>query len=377
MARKVLVSLVSDQTIPNVELIKEFEKEVYKNVFITTRQMQKQLQWIINATGIKTYNTIEVNAFDTEDIEKQINSYDFGEDDILLNITGGTKLMSLIVSESFKNLLAKSYYVTGHNKTYIKVFPNRGERHFKLNYKLSLRVYLASYGFEYEDNCPYKDLDIAEKIFNFFIKNSYSILKETFEPVRIRRGRNMNITDQEKLSLFIEETGYPANGKLTKNDTKYLSGDWFEEYVYYKIKNELNLNDNEIATGLNLKKEDTPNEIDVIFIYNHKLYIIECKTSIIEEKSIKRIREGKEVEEKKDVKLLPDILYKSDALRNKFGLFSNTSIFTLEEIKDEKGGPVSGYETHFSRAELSNIKLISRRDLVKKDLLLKEILNIS
>ena len=377
MENKTLVSLVSEQTIPNIELIKEFAQSITKYVFITTKQMNKQLQWIINATDLNKdiFDIIEVNPFDTEDIENRINAYNFGDDDLMLNITGGTKLMSLVVSELFKNLLAKSYYVTGKDKTYIKVFPNRGERIFKLKHNLSLKEYLTGYGFEFEETKTLHDIKTAENIFNKYINLSTDEQKSLFEPVRIRRGRNMDIEKNSPLYIFLKEAGYPFENKLNKKDTKYLSGDWLEEYIYFKLKEELKLNDKEIATGLNLKKENTPNEIDVIFIYDHKLYIIECKTSIIALQTIKRIRNGVEVEEQKEIKLLPEIIYKSDALRNKFGLFAKTYILTLEEIKTEAGEPIEGYQTHFDRAELSRINIISKRDLTSSKQI-RELLNI-
>ncbi len=375
MARKILVSLVSDQTIPNVELIKEFGNEISKYLFISTFKMRDKLEWIKKSTNIVEYDFVEVDAFDAIDIENKLRAAHFDDEDIILNITGGTKLMSLIVNDFFRDLGSTIYYVTGYDKTYIKLYPNRGQRKFKLKNKISLNEYLIAYGFGIKESLPFKDFETANKIFKFYIKTKKSGLNNIFEPIRIRRGRKMLI-ESDELKLFLNKVEYNAEDELSKKDTKYLSGDWLEEYIYFRIKTELSLSDNEIATGLNLRKESTPNEIDIIFIYNHKLYVIECKTSIIDRRTIKRIRLGVEVEEEKDFNLLSEIIYKSDALRSDFGLFANTSILTLEEIKNEDGSPLGGYETHFDRAKLSNIKIISKRDLVQDTLSFKELLNI-
>ncbi len=374
MSRKVLISLVSDQTIPNVELIKEFQESVYKHIFIATKEKQNQVEWIKHATTIENLDLILVDAFDPSDIINKLNNYDFGDDEVMVNITGGTKLMALIASDFFKNLGAVIYYVTGCDKKYLKIFPNRGERIYEMRKKLSLKEYLTSYGFEYEETTTYKDFETAKKIFDFYTKTEHNKLIEIFESVRMWRGKEMKVKDQI-LSGFLEDIVYEFQGKLSKKDTKYLSGDWFEEYVYYKIKEETGLDNKEIATGINLIKEGIPNEIDVIFIKNHKLYIIECKTSVFDKRTIKRIRERKEVEEVKDCNILPEVIYKSDALRNKFGLFANTSIFTLDEIKDEKGIPAENVKPHFDRAELSRIRIVSKQDLIS-DLEIKNILRI-
>ena len=41
MSRRILLSLVSDQTIPNIELIKEKQGEIEALLFITTAKMEK------------------------------------------------------------------------------------------------------------------------------------------------------------------------------------------------------------------------------------------------------------------------------------------------------------------------------------------------
>lgn len=40
--KTLLISLVSDQTLPNVQLIKEFKKEVTDYLFISTEKMEKR-----------------------------------------------------------------------------------------------------------------------------------------------------------------------------------------------------------------------------------------------------------------------------------------------------------------------------------------------
>jgi len=194
-------------------------------------------------------------------------------------------------------------------------------------------------------------------LIDFFLNNEMGDYIEPIEKIRERRGKSVLFDNEEVINNYVQTIGFiPLEPrKLNKYETKYLSGDWFEEYIYYRIKSELSLDDTEIGTGYNLIKQGTPNEIDVLFVYHHKLYIIECKTSVIE---LKTLPDGT----RKEFKLLPEVIYKSDALRNKFGLFAHTSIFTLGEIKNEDGTPLKGYETSFDRAELSKIKLISKRD---------------
>ena len=355
--KSILISLVSDQTIPNVELIKEFGAQITEHLLVHTSQKTDQMQWIIDATKIENYKTLEVNAFDVADIEQKLKSFDFPDGQYFLNITGGTKLMILVFQEFFKNLGARIYYVTGRDCEYVKVFPALGERRFKLQASLSLEEYLTAYGFEIKAGKLMGTEEQANRILEYFLKHPLSDHLSELELIRDNRGKNLSLDGKQELSDFIDRIGFEpvTTGKLSKVETKYLSGEWFEEFVYFKIKKELGLTDSEIGTGYQLKKQGSPNELDILFIYRHQLYIVECKTSVV-------YYSPQPDGTMRHVKFLPEVIYKSDALRSKFGLFANTSIFTLEEIKNENGTPIKGYETHFQRAELSRINILSKRD---------------
>jgi hypothetical protein len=358
MKKNILISLVSDQTIPNVELIKEFKSQMDGYIFVHSKQTVKQLEWILKATDVKNYDAIEVDAFNINDIESKLRSYNFSDDNYHLNITGGTKIMILVFQEFFKNLGAKIFYVTGQDLKYIKVFPLLGQREFTLTEPISLNDYLRSYGFEYSAGNPLNDFDQAKKILKYFLEHELEKISPFISEIRQKRGKSFDISDNDKLKNFLRQMGYEPKdqSRLDKKETRYLTGDWFEEYIYFKVKEELGLSDEEIAIGCKLIKQNIPNEIDVLFVYKHKLYIIECKTSIYDERILPN-------GSKKKMNLLSEIIYKSDALRNKFGLFSKTSIVTLEEIKTNDGSPLVDHIQHFERADLSKIDIISKKDI--------------
>ena len=369
---KTIVSLVSNQTIPNVEFIKEFDGQDVKYLFITTKQMQKELGWIISTTNITAYDIIEVNAFDQSDIIDKLNNYDFGNGEILLNVTGGTKLMSLIINEYFRNLGATIYYLTGHSKTYVKLFPNRGKQKFVLTKKLSLDEYLSANGFDIVKSEVAHEMNVAKKFLDYFTTgDNYEKNKQILRMLQGLRGKKeFSVEKVDGLSVLLNELDFNAKlDILTKYDARYITGEWFEEYIYYRVKNDLKLDDDEIGIGYKLTKSNVQNEIDVLFIYNHQLYIIECKTSFY---SYKLLENGSE----KKINLLGEIIYKSDALRSKFGLFARTYILTLGEMRDDKGDVLLNFKTHIDRADLSRIQIISRKEVLK-DAKIKELLKIN
>jgi len=104
MARKILISLVSEQTLPNLELIKEFKEIMNEYIFIHSAQTINETNWIIKAAELENPVLREVNAFDITDIETKLKNFNFSDDEYYLNITGGTKIMILVFQEFFKNL---------------------------------------------------------------------------------------------------------------------------------------------------------------------------------------------------------------------------------------------------------------------------------
>jgi len=370
MKKNVLISLVSDQTIPNVELIEEFKENTDKYIFIHSKKTETHLSWITDATGIQKFEKIEIDPFSINDIETKLRSHNFDDDNYILNITGGTKIMILVLMEFFKNLGATIFYVVGKDLKYIKVFPLIGKREYTLKKKLTLDEYLKSYGFKIvKASSPIKSFHQANKIFRHFIKNDFDTFNEIIELIRNRRGKKLNLTNQENIKKFLKSIDFIPEKPdiLNEKETKYLTGEWFEEYIYFKIKDELIINDNEIGLGYNVLNQNTPNEFDVLFMVNHKLYIIECKTSIFDLRisGLSEETENNNYESKnitKKYNLLPEIIYKADALKSKLGLFANILIFTLEEIKNEDHEPKDEHKVHFDRALLSHVGIVSKRD---------------
>ena len=107
--KKILVNLISDQTIPNVEFIKDFGSKVDAYLFITSQSMENRgiRAWITDTCRIPKEKILEpvlVNEFSFKDIETKLNERVNDEDEYYLNLTGGTKIMVIAVFEFFKNI---------------------------------------------------------------------------------------------------------------------------------------------------------------------------------------------------------------------------------------------------------------------------------
>lgn len=308
---RILISILSDYMQPNFLLIKEFEGKYDDLVFISTEDMEsdkkRKSHWLEKALKLpeKSVKCIKVVEDDFESIKQRLNQEFFSKDDFyILNLTGGTKLMPLAVYEYFtQNNYTSEFYYVPNNKTVIKDLSSNKE--IKLQYRLNLEEYFTLNGLRYVSSANiYPEID-AKKL---FIK-----LKQ----LHFDRRKHKKIANAHTLQ--------------SSEDKLYYSGAWFEEYCYYRLKTELQLNDESIAHGNKIYRGDNvqyDNEIDVMFIKDNQLHIFECKVSMWGnvtnfEKANDNVKDN-----------LDGFMYKLAAIAKDYGFRPNSYILTLHNIRD-------------------------------------------
>jgi hypothetical protein len=352
--KTLLVTLISDQTIPNVQFIKEKKNENTWYLFVSTKKMEDKgvKIWIMNVCDIaedKTF-TLVVDQFSLNDIELKLNELNYDEyDRLIVNVTGGTKIMSHTVTEFFKEFSAEIFYLTGIENTILKVHPKTKQSVKSLTNQINLDEYIRSHGFELKEGRLSRiSFEYTKQFLILFLSNegNYSAVFSELRKLRNDKKKKYEINQVEGLRFFLREAKFPLSDNdhliITRSEIKYLTGEWFEEYIYYSLKQELNISDGNIKTGITLSKNNTENEFDVVFLYNGNLYTIECKTSIINREN----------------NLMLETIYKATALQKNLGLYSKSSIFTLssKETKDVR-------EAHLDRGKLFNIDVFCREDI--------------
>jgi len=343
-----IVTLLSDQTIPNVQFIKYIRENKCKDkqteyLFVSTDAMEKKGvgDWIRKVCEITNFEEpICVNHSDISDIENKLSKLTFDKyEQIFVNITGGTKMMSLAVSDFFKTKPnARIYYIDGE-KCFLN-FPVKDRISDDLADNISLKEYLESYGFEIRGNGLPSSIpaDYTKQFIHSFMqfKDEDSAVIETLR--KDFRGKTCKTEIIEGLNCFLERIKLDyCDNKLTKEQVKYLTGEWFEDFVHYKIKEENGLSEDNIKTGIHIIKDNVDNELDVVYLQTGKLSVIECKTLL-------------------DSKLLQDTIYKSTALSKNLGLFAKFYIYTLSDRETVM--------KQLERAKLFGIEIKCKEDLV-------------
>jgi len=278
-----------------------------------------------------------------EHICRTINNSVDKDSTYYVNLAGGTRYMALSVQHVFSNYHSTFFYIQTRENFIVKtIFDNSiyddDDVIVPIRHKMKLDEYFEVHGLTHDLDVP-KPLVSDEKqsmhMFNLFAKkrlngSDYKVLDILRE--KYRNWKYIDIIEVEtitkesmvpipNLSKFLNYIQFePAeDGLLQHNELDYLTGGWFEEYVYYLVKSVFQPDD--IAIGVHIDgitEIKHNNELDVCFIKNNQLFVIECKTGINSDS------------------MFNEIVYKVSALKEVLlGMECNSYIFSLK--KDPTG----------------------------------------
>ena len=256
----------------------------------------------------------DADKYTYEHICRTINDHLDKQIEYMVNLAGGTRYMALSVQHVFSNYQSTFYYVQTHENLIVKtIFDNsiydEDDEIFPIRYKMSLGEYFEVYGLTNDLDTPKAlvgDIPQAQHMFNLFSKrmlgnNDYKVLDVLREKYRswdfinikeIETTINDKMVPIPNLSQFLKFIQFEPSQKgiLNHAELDYLTGGWFEEYVYYLFKTVFQ--PDEIAIGVHIDgctEIKHNNELDVCFIKNNQLYVIECKSGISSESMFNEI----------------------------------------------------------------------------------------
>jgi hypothetical protein len=261
--------------------------------------------------------------------------------------------------KNHQNLNSSIYYMPINKGYYLNIYPQTPEVYSK--YRLSINEYMSAVGIKITQSAQQlenKKSKIAKNLFNAFETEYETVLYIT---EKLRNFRNdgkalkniYNDNDAKKAIKDLKAYCGITQEELDQFDFKnrnvidFFSGGWFEYFVFeqlqklpiYDIKYNVNI---EIESNSENNPKVT-NELDVVFIVNNILHIIECKTGKVKE-------------------IINDTIYKAGQLKQSFGLSANSHLIILNPPSD-KISPEK-----LERAKLFNIDLIDSEIMKQKSL---------
>ncbi|MCX7634707.1 MAG: DUF1887 family CARF protein, partial [Syntrophales bacterium] len=263
---KTLVSLCSDQTIPNVLGILHFRPDAL--LFVSTPAMEhKGVVHDILATVqrrlphryrlYENAHVVEVHENDILDCQRKLEGWitTQPEGEFIVNLTGGTKLMSIAAFDFFSAYVSRMIYLPIKGNYYLIPFPKKAPRApTAITERLGVADYLTAYGIQVvnEKKLPeYAEAARKRRDIAAFIAREYdhlqNVLSVLFHHLRHKRDAKKPFDffldyqpadDMEK--LFFGKVGFTeAHGRLHKNLDRYeiafLTGGWLEDHCFNVI----------------------------------------------------------------------------------------------------------------------------------------------
>ncbi|MBO6027080.1 MAG: DUF1887 family protein [Bacteroidales bacterium] len=347
---KTLVNIISrEHPLAAYLFIKDYYEEGDKLLFVSANENFDCITPLVNTLKIDKELVQRIvlrrdsDKYTYERICRIINSNIKKQEEYYVNLAGGTRYMALSVQHVFSNYHSTFFYIQTHENLIVKtIFDNsiydNDDEIIPIRYKMKLGEYFEVYGLSHDLNTPksaISDEQQAQHMFDLFAKRKLSSSDYKVMEVLREKYRNWKYIDINEVENAVSDTMIPIpnlskflnyikftpmkKGLLLHEELDYLTGGWFEEYVYHLIKK--NVEPDDIAIGVRIDgcteiRHD--NELDVCFLKNNQLYVIECKSGISSES------------------MFNEIVYKVSALKEVLlGLDCKSYIFSLK--KDHTG----------------------------------------
>jgi len=369
--KQIHVCLVSDQPIPNLIPLKITGLSPEKVILLVSPDKKIQadrIEGVIKSWKIDTERH-PISPFDLEsgrdtclDILTRIE-----DKEVILNVTGGTKIMALAAFEVFREMKRPILYIDTQNREIQRIHHTSEKLAFES--VLKIKPYLASYGQKiFAEDTDEQRVSGHSSVISMFLRdiNKYEraigIMNKYAAPLRNVRTFPFEVEiDKHDLSKpYFEDVlvllqkqnviKYKDNKIIFSHyhDVNFVSGGWLEEYVYSVVKK---ITPDDIKMGVRVEwdqkgPEPPTNEYDVIFTMKNRLYIIECKT--------KRF-EGEDREPTS-----ADPIYKLDSLRDAAGgLFGKGMLVSYRKLTADQKKRLKANRLDY--CDGPNLKILSQK----------------
>lgn len=306
------ISLVGGQILPLYLGVIESDADVIH--FVYSKDSAESIKVLKEIFKEKKLNTYVCDAFNYVEILTLFNSivsFFSVDDDIVFNITGGTKLMALAAVEVVQKSKAKAFYFN-QDLSYYEI-PSYEIKNIKNNLEINDFIKLSNNKISsYTDISKYKETDFktAQKISNFsatYSREYSAIMKfkdQKFESSTSLPARG-DYQVNNNLFLWWNENGLEISTSsyslLELNSENiyslFFNAGWWELLVAQAVnkwRHKLNVYTNVILPYKN-ENSQNKNEIDVLVNTGKRLVFIECKSGNILVSDINKIKAVREI----------------------------------------------------------------------------------
>ena len=305
---KIHICLVSQQAAANLLPALDMVLKPEKIVLVTTAKMQRQaanLAAVLKENAIQAQDLQLSNEQDFHQIENELLELAarLEGDDVTLNITGGTKLMSVAAQSVAVVSGWRMFYVDADTDRAIWLSQDKASFHL-LQEQLKLRHYLRSYGFELPGKPNRVQATAAQQQLTHALvqqvgslENSISALNALAQDAENRRSLSVSINDSQRdsRSLDVLLRHFEAAQVLAVAGERiqfaseaardFVKGGWLELHAIqavHQVTGLVGIRDKAMGLEVVDTVTQTRNELDIAFMARNRLFVIECKTARID-----------------------------------------------------------------------------------------------
>ncbi|MBI3303620.1 MAG: DUF1887 family protein [Deltaproteobacteria bacterium] len=317
-----MLCLVSRQTLQNLLPILHYRPQ--RVFFLSTREedaSRVSLEAVLRERGVACEPPVYVDAYDPADIAQAcagLRDRLRGER-LIVNLTGGTKIMSLAAYRVFSQLNCEIVYTDTPNSRLLVLHPE-GRAPEPLRADLDIFTYLRANG-HLASTRPQPSWG-AHPSLSAFIGQHVTALAPFLGALRLRlnlsqggdlyarlpflrkQGKGLHLLkgrplpgltpEVEKLLASGKAAGLIERSRKTEEFIEltvsgpparaYLCGGWLEEYVEEAARE---AGFEQVVRGVSLRWNEQPaeekGELDVVVLHRHRLHVLSCKTGAYKE----------------------------------------------------------------------------------------------
>ncbi len=377
---KTHICLVSAQLIPNV--LPVLTERPGMVVLLTSPEMRRQAELLQNFLLPRGFRC-EIVPTEAYDFAGMLAACDgvitrYGEEggELVLNVTGGTKIAALAAYQQFYFSSRRIIYMDTDHDRILELGDHPKSIPLTENL-LDIKGYLACYGKNIRPETAARrgerearrDRETTRQLCELFVRNpdllrsinaqiSQEWDKKKSYPLFVDTGGGEEGAYLLKLLVMAGIAEPSSSERLcikTEENHFYLNGGWLEEYVYNTVTDIKNAGlDCDCHLNVNIEWDSplapdkrTANELDVLFTFRNRLHLISCKTSVLDKESGKGM----------------GALYELDTLQdNAGGIFAQSMLVSAHPLRD----------ADIRRANGLNIRVIKGGEILR----LRELLGL-
>lgn len=282
-----------------------------RHVFLCSSKTVSIIEKVCKEARIESHDTVtkKVSPFDLNDIHFQLREAlkESGDGHIAINITGGTKLMSIACLTLALERNCETYYIDTSNREIIWLNGNRGKQELPPLLK-SIAPFIRLSGESIQsadDGVRRRRLEERKKLTSLLAENERLANRIAQMITKNKYDRRPGVKFKIESTHYTAELSEKGDAHLKSNQknfsfpdmpdfAQYLAGSWFEEYCFLKLLPLLRdgrIFDLRLSLSTTYGNSDQSNifqELDLVFSNGYELTVVECKSGSVTQEHIQK-----------------------------------------------------------------------------------------